>query len=90
MFYLYLTKTSFLIYLHSVKINPFPRRKLIHLSFQENKQWEFNTQPDNRLVYKAILQLEMLRFECALFPLLPAPLVDTSVLAACCNLILWL
>lgn len=92
MFYLYLSSTSFLSYLQSVKkTHAFPILiKKVCLLLKENKQQEFNTQSDNRLVYKAILQLEMLRFECALFPLLPSPLVDTSVLVTCCNLILWL
>lgn len=81
-----------IIYLHRVKTkqNTFPITQLSHLSLKENKQREFNTQSDNRLVCKAILQLEMLRFRCALFLLLPAPLVYKSILASCCNLILWL
>lgn len=93
MFYLHLTKTSFLIYLHRLKKNPLQlkkKKKLIRLSRKVSEQQEFNTQSDNRLVYKAILQLDMLRFECALFPLLLAPLIDVSLLAVCCNSVLWL
>lgn len=71
-----------------LKRDPFQLKKKIHLSLKVNKQQAFNTQSDNRLVYKAILQLDMLRFECALFPLLLAPLVDVSLLVVCCNLVL--